>query len=87
MLANTTTQQLTLKISEITDAHHNVEYTCHVVGPFGNQNESITLLVAQPSVADSSSTVGGVVAALLLILLFVVGIVLIVTIIMKRYTE
>ena len=87
VLANTTTQQLTWEITEITDVHHNAEYTCHVVGPFGDQNKSITLHVAQPSAADSSSTVGGVVAALL-VLLLVVGIsVLIVIFIVKRYIE
>jgi hypothetical protein len=87
VLANTTKQQLTLEINEITDAHHNAKYTCQVVGPFGGQNKSITLLVAQQSRSVADSTVGGVVAALLLFLLLVVGIVLIVIFIVKRYKE
>ena len=85
VLANTSAQQLTWEIT-VTDAHHNMKYICQIVGPFGDQNKSITLLVAQPSVADS--TVGGVVAALLLILLLVVGIsVTIVIFVVKRYME
>ena len=86
VVANTSEQQLTWEIT-ITDAHHNAKYTCQIVGPFGDQNKSIILLVAQPSAADSS-TVGGVVAALLLVLLLVVGIsLLIVIFIVKRYNE
>ena len=88
VLETSSTQQLTLVISEITDAHHNKTYTCQVIGPFGDQNKAITLLVAQLSMADSSSTIGGVVAALLLLLLLMVGIsVTIVIFIVKRYIE
>ena len=83
------TQQLTWEIAKITDAHHKSKYTCHIVGPFGDQNKSITLLVAQPSAADSSSTIGGVVAALLLLLLLMIGISVtcIVIFIVRRYKE
>jgi hypothetical protein len=85
VLANATEQQLTLEINGITDAHHNAKYICRVIGPFGDQNKSIILLVAQSSVADS--TVGGVVAAVLLFLLLAVGIVLIGIFIVKRYKD
>jgi hypothetical protein len=89
VLKNTTKQQLTWEIKEITDAHRNAKYICQVFGPFGGQNKSITLLVAQQSRSVADSTVGGVVAALLLFLLLVVGIVLIYIgiFIVKRYKE
>ena len=85
VLANTSEQQLIWEISKITDAHHNTKYICQVVGPFGDQNKSVTLLVAQP--VARSSNVGGVVAAVLFILLLLVaGILLTAILVAKRYS-
>ena len=85
VLVNTNEQQLILEISKITDAHHNAKYICQVVGPFGDQNKSVILLVAQP--VARSSNVGGVVAAVLFILLLLVaGILLTAIFVVKRYS-
>ena len=77
ILVNTSEPHLTLMIDKITKTHHNTEYTCQVIGPFGNQTKSVTFLVAQQLSDKSSATIGGaVVAVLFIVLLIVVGTVL-----------
>ena len=85
VLANTNEQYLTWEINKITKAHHNAKYTCQIVGPFGDQNKSVTLLVAQQPGASSATTGGAVVAVLLVLVLLVAGIVLMTIFIAKRY--
>ena len=85
VLANTSEQHLTWEINKITKASHNTKYTCQVVGPFGDQNKSVTLLVAQQSGANAATVGGAVVAVLLILVLLVAGIVLMTIFIAKRY--
>ena len=85
VLVNTSEQHLTLEINRVTEAHHNTEYTCQIYGMFGNQNKSITLLVAQQSVASSASVGGAVAAVLIIVLLIAAGVVLTTIFIAKRY--
>ena len=85
VLANTSEQHLTWEINKITIAYHKAKYICQIVGPFGDQNESVTLLVVQQPGASSATTGGAVVAVLLILVLLVAGIVLITIFIAKRY--
>ena len=84
VIANTSEQRVILMINKITKAHHNAQYTCQVVGPFGNQNESVTLLVAQQSLTRSATIGGAVVAVLFILLLLLAGIVFVIIFIAKR---
>ena len=84
VIANTSEQRLTLVINKIIRAHHNAQYTCQVVGPFGNQNKSVTLLVAQQSLTRSATIGGAVVAVLFILLLLVAGIVFVIIFTAKR---
>ena len=83
VIANTSEQHLILVINKITKAHHNAQYTCQVVGPFGNQNKSVTLLVAQQSLTRSATIGGAVVAVLFILLLLLAGIVFVIILLLK----
>lgn len=85
VLVNTSEPYLTLEINRITIAHHNSEYICLVVGPFGNQTKSVTLFVARESSSSSRAIAGAVTAVLVILLLLVVGIVLIVIFAARKY--
>ena len=84
VIANTSEQHLILEINKITKAHHNAQYICQVLSPFGNQNKSVTLLVARQSLTRSATIGGAVVAVLFILLLLLAGIVFVIIFIAKR---
>jgi preprotein translocase subunit SecF len=84
VMANSTELVATYMV-EIADAHHNQQFICNIITPFGNQTRSVDLIVNNMVQSTSSSRlVTGAVVAVLFMLLFISIVVSLVIITVKR---